>query len=187
MNYQAIYNDRQLPEYSGLTPAQFAEARNDKSVVRWNDVPMPDVLNHLMKVEKGGVWEKLDAATENEAYPVELRRKIRKFLTTVSSNIPTLNIRDGEAYEQLPTLIGAGIVTQSDADMFLDLSRTYHSPAEIEYGADITEADVAIADLLPKRALVQAELATVEARAGVLRMALTELDAGRDVNIEGGE
>lgn len=164
MNYQAIYEDRQLLEYSNLSPAEFATSRNtpltDAEHTEWRDVPMTEVLNYFVHVNPStqtAVWDKLALAVTNTNYNGFLRAAINRLLVTAQSNIPVLNYRTAELVDYLPYVVMLGIVTQAEADGFLDLSRVYKSDAQLNYGSDITEQDVLIADLTPRRMEWEAE------------------------------
>lgn len=118
---------------------QFLESYNAATVEIWRKIDMTVALNHLLK---NGVWEKLDDAASNDAYPAELRQKIRKFLTTVSSNIPELAVRDAEPETNLPVLVSLGIITQNDADEFLDLACEFVSQSFLDHGRETTQTDL---------------------------------------------
>jgi hypothetical protein len=165
---------------AAVDDAAFLTAYNADTVTTWQYVPMATVLNSILK---NGVWDKLDIASRNEAYPEELRQKIRKFLTTISSNIETLAIHDAEPETNLPILVSVGIVTQADADEFIDLAKVMTSQALIDQGRAITQTDLNVMRLQGKITTAQTQLDSLNQQASVYSAALQQLWQGVDVEL----
>lgn len=191
MNHELL---QQRFDAANSTDEAFLEGYNAATVEVWKKPLMGIVLNYVLTT---GVWEKLESASINGVYPEELRQKIRKFLTTITSGtIPDLRVKDAEPEQNLPILTGAGIITQDDADGFLNLAREYASQSFIDHGRETTQVDLNVmrnqaaiaatqqiisdAETLDST-LTAAEFARQSARANelaALRLVLSELEEG---------
>lgn len=159
MNYQAIYEDRQLPEYSSLSPADFAELRNEKSITRLNYIKKKVVNNYVMTSGMESAMQKVvlmpyDDNTIDKVIPNTGGATVRlaahsglNFL--VADTGDEVNPENTRTRQLIGLLWQSNVFTQAMVDGFWALFKTYHSEAETLYGSDITEADVLIADRLP--------------------------------------
>lgn len=168
MNYGQLKTELELPEFEGLTAAQCAEILNANAGTEHIYVNREDAVNWLLK---NGVWDKLEQASTNSAFPDILRARIRTFFATLQ-NISLLNFENFVG--DVPNLVGAGIITQGDADGFMGLSL---KPVA-RWSEAVTARDVEIAWLFDKAETVRGKLAFWN---GVL----SDLEAGVDVEFEG--
>lgn len=168
MNYQALNIELKLPEFNRLSAAQCAQLLNASGHSERVYVNREDAINWLLK---NGVWDKLEQASTNSAYPEILRARIRTFFATLQ-NISLLNFENFES--DIPVLIAAEIISQHDADGFMALSQQLVPRWE----QLVAERDIQIAWLVDKAELVRAKLAFWN---GVL----SDLESGIDVEFEG--
>jgi hypothetical protein len=136
MNYLQLKTELENEIYDGLSAADCVELLNEQNITQSVDVPRLTALNHLAK---SAVWDKLELAKLDANLPSQLRARISTFCVTLQ-NIDPLDFVNFEA--DIPTLVSAGVISQTEADDFMVLSQISVSKAEAEFGRLVTENDI---------------------------------------------
>jgi hypothetical protein len=95
-----------------------------------------DGMTAQLWLMNNNIWDKLDAARDNAAFPEDFRRKIEKFFETINT-LPRIDVRNSEITTYGPQLIFAQIITQAELEAFQNLGARHISRAMELWGQSV--------------------------------------------------
>lgn len=191
IDYQKLSVDLLKPENANVTSAAFLATANAQTIVTKKYISKQVVNNFIVANNlnlklRGVTLQPVNVDTIDKPIAAAGGLTVRlaalaglDFLLTDSGD--DVNPNNANIQGLIGLLAQSGVFTSLEVERFWALFETHSSVAERDYGGLLTANDIAVANLLPRRNAVQTQVVALEAQLGVLRQAVSELEAGRDV------